>query len=371
VLRLVTELDGEIIERIDPHVGLLHRGTEKLIEYKTYTAGAALFRPARLLLAARRWSTAIVLAIEKLLDLEVPVTARNICALFFAELTRICNHMLNLGVARHGRRRDDAEPVDVRAARGLPQLLRAHASGARMHSAITPPRRRASGCAAQAALPISVDWLRHAPAAAVRRCDEPWYRQPHLQAAQCRHRDRSASDDALAWGFLRPDDPRPPAFAWDLRKSQPYDAYATAWISTFPVGTRGDCYDRFMVRVAGSLPVRAHHEAVPERDADRTDRVSLDRKVVPPKRAEMKQSMEALIHHFKLYTEGFHVPAGEVYVATESPKGEFGVYHGQRRHQQAVPLQDPPDRVQPSCRRWTSCRKRPHARGHDRDHRRH
>ena len=318
VLRLVMELDGEIVERVDPHVGLLHRGTEKLIEYKTYTQALPYFDRLDYcspLCMEHSW----VLAVEKLLDLEVPERAQYL-RVFFAELTRISNHMLNLG----------SHVMDVGAM--TPNLWMfeiredcmnffERVSGARMHSNYFRP----GGVHQDAPLKLLADigdWLdtrlpRLFEDAISLVADNRIFKQRNVDIAVV------SRDDAIKWGFSGPMI-RGSGIAWDLRKSHPYDVYAKVDFEV-PVGTRGDCYDRFMVRVE---EVRQSARIMKQclRDMPEGPIASLDRKVVPPKRGEMKQSMEALIHHFKLYTEGFHVPAGDVYVATESPKGEFGVY---------------------------------------------
>lgn len=318
VLRLVTELDGEIIERLDPHVGLLHRGTEKLIEYKTYTQ--ALPYMDRLdYCSPLAQEHSFVLAVEKLLDLEVPVRAQYL-RVFFAELTRICNHMLNLG----------AHVMDVGAM--TPNLwmfeLREDClnffermSGARMHHNYLRP----GGVHQDVPLKLLTDigdWLdnrlpRMFGDAVSLVAENRIFKQRNVDIAIV------SREDAIKWGFSGPMI-RGAGLPWDLRKSQPYDVYDRMDFE-IPVGTKGDCYDRFMVRVEEVYQsARIMRQCLNEMPTGPI--ASLDRKVVPPKRAEMKQSMEALIHHFKLYTEGFHVPAGEVYVATESPKGEFGIY---------------------------------------------
>ncbi|PXW75907.1 NADH dehydrogenase subunit D [Blastomonas natatoria] len=317
VLRMVMELDGEIVERIDPHVGLLHRGTEKLIEYKTYLQALPYFdRLDYCSPLAMEYS--YVLAIEKLLDLEVPLRAQYLRVLF-AELTRICNHMLNLG----------AHVMDVGAMTPNLWLFEIRedclnfferASGARMHSAWFRP----GGVHQDVPLKLLTDladWLDTFPKlfedSMSLVVDNRIFKQRNVDIAVV------SKDDAVRWGFSGPMI-RGSGIPWDLRKSQPYDVYDRMEFDV-PVGTRGDCYDRFMVRVEevrqSARIMRQCLNEMPEGPI-----ASSDRKVVPPKRGEMKQSMEALIHHFKLYTEGFHVPAGEVYVATESPKGEFGVY---------------------------------------------
>lgn len=318
VLRMVMELDGEIIERVDPHVGLLHRGTEKLIEYKTYLQALPYFDRLDYC-SPLGMEHSYVLAIEKLLDLEVPARAQYLRTMF-AELTRICNHMLNIG----------SHVMDVGAM--TPNLwvfeLREdclnffeRASGARMHSAYFRPGGVHQDVPERLLYDIG-EWVeKRLPKlfgdAMSLVIDNRIFKQRNVDIATV------SKEDALAWGFSGPMI-RGSGIAWDLRKSQPYDAYASMEFD-IPVGTRGDCYDRFMVRVQEVYQsARIIKQCLSDMPSGPI--ASLDRKVVPPKRGEMKQSMESLIHHFKLYTEGFHVPAGEVYVATESPKGEFGVY---------------------------------------------
>jgi NADH-quinone oxidoreductase subunit D len=318
VLRLVTELDGEIIERVDPHVGLLHRGTEKLIEYKTYTQALPYFDRLDYC-SPLGMEYSFVLAVEKLLDLEVPLRGQYL-RVFFAELTRICNHMLNLG----------SHVMDVGAM--TPNLwmfeLREdclnffeRASGARMHSNYY----RVGGVRQDVPLKLLTDiaeWLdtrlpRLFGDAISLVAENRIFKQRNVDIAIV------SREDAVAWGFSGPMI-RGAGIPWDIRRSQPYDVYDRVEFD-IPVGTRGDCYDRFMVRVEevyqSARIMKQCLQQMPEGPV-----LTLDRKVAPPRRGEMKQSMEALIHHFKLFTEGYHVPAGDVYVATESPKGEFGVY---------------------------------------------
>jgi NADH-quinone oxidoreductase subunit D len=318
VLRLVMELDGEIIERLDPHIGLLHRGTEKLIEHKTYLQALPYFDRLDYC-SPLAMEHSYVLAIEKLLDLEVPLRGQYL-RVFFAELTRICNHMLNLG----------SHVMDVGAMTPNLWLFEIRedclnfferASGARMHAAWFRP----GGVHQDVPLKLLTDigdWLdKRMPKlfedAISLVADNRIFKQRNVDIAIV------SKEDAIKWGFSGPMI-RGSGIAWDIRKSQPYDVYA-AMDFDIPVGTRGDCYDRFMVRVEEvRQSMRIMKQCLLEMPEGPV--CSDDRKVSPPKRAEMKQSMEALIHHFKLYTEGFHVPEGQVYVATESPKGEFGVY---------------------------------------------
>ncbi|WP_298287119.1 NADH-quinone oxidoreductase subunit D [Novosphingobium sp.] len=318
VLRMVMELDGEIIERIDPHVGLLHRGTEKLIEHKTYLQALPYFD--RLVYCPPlAMEHSYVLAVEKLLNIEVPLRAQYLRVLF-AELTRICNHMLNLGshVMDVGAMTPNLWMFEVRE--DCPNFFE-RASGARMHAAWFRPGGVHQDVPLKLLTDIA-DWIdtRLHPLfndAMSLVVDNRIFKQRNVDIGLV------SKEDALRWGFSGPMI-RGSGIAWDLRKSQPYDVYDRMDFAV-PVGTSGDCYDRFMVRVE---EVRQSARIIQQCIAQMPEGpiASTDRKVVPPKRAEMKQSMEALIHHFKLYTEGFHVPAGEVYVATESPKGEFGVY---------------------------------------------
>ncbi|MES2988342.1 MAG: NADH-quinone oxidoreductase subunit D [Pseudomonadota bacterium] len=318
VLRLVLELDGEIVERVDPHIGLLHRGTEKLIEYKTYTQALPYFdRFDYCSPLAQEHS--YVLAVEKLLDLEVPLRGQYL-RVFFAELTRICNHMLNLGshVMDVGAMTPNLWMFEIRE-----DCLNffERASGARMHANYF----RVGGVRQDVPLKLLTDigeWLdtrlpRLFEDAISLVAENRIFKQRNVDIAVV------SRDDAIKWGFSGPMI-RAAGIPWDLRKSQPYDVYDRMDFE-IPVGTRGDCYDRFMVRVEevrqSARIMKQCLNEMPEGPV-----LTLDRKVAPPKRGEMKQSMEALIHHFKLFTEGYHVPAGEVYVATESPKGEFGVY---------------------------------------------
>ena len=318
VLRLVLELDGEIVERVDPHIGFLHRGTEKFIETKPYLQTIPYFDRLDYCSPMCMEHT-YVLAIEKLLDLEVPVRAQYL-RVFFAELTRIMNHLLNLG----------SHIMDVGAM--TPNLwlfeLREdtmnfyeRASGSRLHDNFFRPGGVRQDVPLKLLTDIA-DWLdtrlpRLFEDAISLVADNRVFKQRNVDIGVV------TKDDAVRWGFSGPV-LRGSGIAWDLRRAQPYDVYAQMMFDV-PVGTNGDCYDRFMVRVEEvRQSARIMKQCLSEMPAGPTS--SSDRKVTPPKRAEMKSSMEALIHHFKLYTEGFHVPSGDVYVATESPKGEFGVY---------------------------------------------
>ncbi|WP_454887067.1 NADH-quinone oxidoreductase subunit D [Sphingomonas oryzagri] len=318
VLRLVLELDGELVERVDPHVGLLHRGTEKLMEARPYLQNVPYFDRFDYCSPLCQ-EHSFVLAIEKLMGLEVPERGQYLRVLF-AELTRISNHLLALG----------SHIMDVGALTPNLWLFEARedtygfferASGARMHMNWLRP----GGVHQDVPLKLLTDigdWLdtrllRLLNDAVSLVADNRIFKQRNVDIGTV------GRDDAIAWGFSGPLI-RASGVPWDLRRAQPYDVYDRMEFEV-PVGTRGDCYDRFMVRVEeirqSARIIKQCLNQMPEGPV-----ASTDRKVVPPRRGEMKRSMEALIHHFKLYTEGFHVPAGEVYVATESPKGEFGVY---------------------------------------------
>jgi NADH-quinone oxidoreductase subunit D len=317
VLRLVMELDGEIIERCDPHIGLLHRGTEKLIEYKTYLQ--ALPYMDRLdYVSPMCMEHSYVLAIEKLAGIEVPLRAKYIRTVF-AEITRILNHILN--VTTHAMDVGAMTPI-LWMFEEREKLLGFYerVSGARFHAAYFRPG------GVHQDLPDGLlgdikDWcdgyLRVLDEVQGLVADNRIFKQRNVDIGVI------SKDDAISWGFTGPCI-RASGVAWDLRKSQPYDAYDRMDFDVI-VSDDGDCYARFMVRMDEMRQsLRIIRQCLAEMPAGR--HATLDRKVSPPSRGEMKRSMEALIHHFKLYTEGLHVPAGEVYVATESPKGEFGIF---------------------------------------------
>jgi NADH-quinone oxidoreductase subunit D len=317
VLRMVMELDGEIIERCDPHIGLLHRGTEKLIEYKTYLQ--ALPYMDRLdYVSPMCMEHSYVLVIEKLAGIEVPLRAKYLRTMF-AEITRILNHILNT----------TTHAMDVGAMTPILWLFEEReklmqfyerVSGARFHAAWFRPGGVHQDLPDGLVQDIA-DW-----------CDGFGKVLDEMQGLVADNRifkQRNvdigiiSKDDAIAWGFTGPCI-RASGVAWDLRKSQPYDAYHLVDFDV-PVSTDGDCYARFMVRMQEMREsVKIIRQCL--RDLPAGQHITSNRKVAPPSRGEMKRSMEALIHHFKLYTEGLHVPAGDAYVATESPKGEFGIY---------------------------------------------
>jgi NADH-quinone oxidoreductase subunit D len=317
VLRMVMEMDGEVVRRVDPHIGLLHRGTEKLIEYKTYMQAIPYFDRLDYV-SPMCQEHAFVLGVEKLLGLEVPLRGQYIRVLF-DEITRILNHLLNI----------PAYAMDVGAVtpflwvfeqRELLMEFYERVSGARLHAAYYRPG------GVHQDLPAGLlediwDWSEQFPGIVDNMetllTDNRIFKQRLVDVCPV------SAEDAIAWGFTGPV-LRASGVPWDLRKAQPYMVYDRMDFD-IPVGKNGDCYDRYLVRVAEmreSLKiVRQCIKEMPGGPASSTDH-----KVTPPKRGEMKQSMESLIHHFKLYTEGFHVPAGETYTAVEAPKGEFGVY---------------------------------------------
>ena len=317
VLRLIMELDGEIVERVDPHIGLLHRGTEKLIEYKTYAQALPYFDRLDYC-SPMSMEHSFVLAAEKLMGLEVPIRAQYIRVLM-AELTRIKNHMLNLGshIMDVGAMTPNLWLFELRE--DLMQIYE-QVSGARMHANYfrvggvhqdIPPAVLANiGDFLDNRMKLFEDAISLV-------ADNRIFKQRNVDIGVV------SRNDAIAWGVSGPMI-RASGIPWDIRRSQPYEVYDRMEFDV-PVGTNGDCYDRFMVRVEEVRQSwRIARQCLKEIPPGPIG--TLDRKVFPPSRGEMKQSMEALIHHFKLYTEGYHVPAGEVYVATESPKGEFGVY---------------------------------------------
>jgi len=320
VLRLVLELDGEVIERVDPHIGLLHRGTEKLIEYKTYLQ--ALPYMDRLdYCSPMSMEHSYVLAIEKLLDLEVPVRARWLRVLW-AEIMRVSNHILN--TTTHAMDVGAMTPILwLFAERERIYDFSERVSGARMHAAWFRPGGVHQDMPDGLAEDIRA-WAEGFP----KVLDDMQALVAGNRIFKQRNVDIGviSAKDALAWGFTGPCI-RASGLAWDLRKAQPYETYGEIEFDV-PVGKNGDCYDRFMVRMEEMRQsIRIIGQCLDRLEGLKGEPVaSGDTRVVPPRRGEMKRSMEALINHFKLYTEGFHVPEGEVYVATESPKGEFGIY---------------------------------------------
>ncbi|NWG72079.1 MAG: NADH-quinone oxidoreductase subunit D [Parvularculaceae bacterium] len=320
VLRLVLELDGEVVERVDPHIGLLHRGTEKLIEHKTYLQAIPYFDRLDYV-APMNQEHAFCLAAEKLLGLTVPVRAQHIRVLW-CEIGRILNHLLNV----------TTQAMDVGALtpplwgfeeREKLMVFYERVSGSRMHAAYF----RVGGVHQDMpdALIDDIDnWCDQFP----KTLDDLETLVTENRIFKQRNVDIGVVDagECFRWGFsgvmLRGS-----GVAWDLRRAQPYETYAE-YEFEIPIGKNGDCWDRYLCRMEEMRQsVSIMKQAIAKlRAIGKAPVMTADGKVAPPRRAEMKGSMEALIHHFKLYTEGFHVPAGEVYAAVEAPKGEFGVY---------------------------------------------
>jgi NADH-quinone oxidoreductase subunit D len=317
VLRLVMELDGEVIERCDPHIGLLHRGTEKLIEYKTYQQALPYFDRLDYV-SPMAMEHAYVLAIEKLLGLEVPARGQAVRVLF-SEITRLLNHLLN--VTMHAMDVGAVTPA-LWGYEEREKLMEFYegVSGARLHANYF----RVGGVHQD--MPAGmVDDIGDYLDKLLAYVDDMETLLTENRIFKQRNVDISviSQEEAMDWGFSGVM-MRCTGLPWDLRKSQPYDGYEK-YDFDIPVGKNGDCYDRYLCRVEemrqSVIIIRQVLATMPDGPV-----ISADHKVSPPARAEMKQSMEALINHFKLYTEGFKVPAGETYTAIEAPKGEFGVY---------------------------------------------
>jgi NADH-quinone oxidoreductase subunit D len=319
VLRMILELDGELVERVDPHIGLLHRGTEKLIEARPYAQNTAYFDRLDYV-APMNQEHAFVLAIERLMGLEVPMRGQLIRVLY-CEIGRILNHLLNV----------TTQAMDVGAltpplwgfeARERLMVFYERASGARMHANFF----RVGGVR-QDLPPALIDdieaWAKDFPRVLGDieglLNDSRIFKQRNVDIGVV------SKEQAFAWGFtgvmLRGS-----GVAWDLRRNQPYECYDELEFE-IPLGVNGDCYDRYLCRMEEmrqSLKIML--QCIERLRKTPGPVLSPDHKVSPPRRGEMKRSMEALIHHFKLFTEGFHVPEGEVYAFVEAPKGEFGVY---------------------------------------------
>ncbi len=321
VLRLVLELDGEVVERVDPHIGLLHRGTEKLIEAKTFLQALPYFDRLDYV-APMNQEHAYCLAIEKLLGINVPKRGQLIRVLY-SEIGRILSHLLNV----------TTQAMDVGALtpplwgfeeREKLMMFYERASGSRMHAAYFRPGGVHQDLPDQLVRDIGA-WCD--PFLQV--CDDLEGLLTDNRIFKQRNVDIGVVDLDTCWawgcsGVMV----RGSGAAWDLRRAQPYECYSELEFD-IPIGKNGDCYDRYCIRMEEMRQsVRIMKQCVAKllSDEGRGPISSHDGKVVPPKRGEMKRSMEALIHHFKLHTEGFHVPAGEVYAAVEAPKGEFGVY---------------------------------------------
>jgi NADH-quinone oxidoreductase subunit D len=318
VLRLVLELDGEIVERCDPHIGLLHRGTEKLMESRTYLQNLPYFDRLDYV-APMNQEHAWCLAIERLTGTVVPRRA-SLIRVLFCEIGRVLNHILNV----------TTQALDVGALtpplwgfeeREKLMVFYERASGARLHAAYFRPGGVHQDLTQQLIDDID-QWAVEFP----RVLDDIDGLLTENRIFKQRNADIGVvtEEDIQKWGFSGVM-VRGSGLAWDLRRAQPYECY-NEFDFKIPVGINGDCYDRYLCRMAEMRESTSIiRQAIAKLRVEPGDILSRG-KVTPPSRAEMKTSMEALIHHFKLYTEGFHVPAGEIYAAVEAPKGEFGVY---------------------------------------------
>jgi len=319
VLRLVLELDGEIVTRVDPHIGLLHRGTEKLIEHKTYMQAVPYFDRLDYV-APMNQEHAFALATEKLLGVEIPKRAQLIRVLF-CEIGRLLSHLLNV----------TTQALDVGALtpplwgfeeREKLMMFYERACGARLHANYFRP-----GGVHQDLPADLIDDIEAFCDPFLKVVDDLDNLITENRIFKQRNVDIGvvSLDECWAWGFSGVM-VRGSGAAWDLRRSQPYECY-DEFDFQIPIGKNGDCYDRYLLRMEEMRQsVSIMRQAIVKLRKTGGPVHTLDGKVAPPKRAEMKRSMEALIHHFKLYTEGYHVPEGEVYCAVEAPKGEFGVY---------------------------------------------
>lgn len=319
VLRLVLELDGEVVERADPHIGLLHRGTEKLFEYKTYNQNIPYFdRFDYVSMMANEHAYA--LGVERLLGIEAPERAQYI-RVMYAELTRILNHCLWLGAAA----------LDIGAMTVFLYCFRERedifdfyeeVSGARMHAAYFRP-----GGVAKDLPEGLLEKIQAFTDTFIGYVDEYETLLTENRIWKQRNVDIGVVDKqaALDWGFTGPMI-RGSGIAWDLRKTQPYDVYDKMDFD-IPIGATGDCYDRYLVRVEEMRQSNSIIKQCIEWLSKNEGPIKVeDYKLTSPPRATIKDDMESLIHHFKFFSEGYHVPEGEVYAAVEHPKGEFGVY---------------------------------------------
>ncbi len=317
VLRLVLEMDGEVIVKADPHIGLLHRGTEKLIEHKTYLQAVPYFDRLDYV-SPMCQEHAFALTVEKLLECKIPKRAQYIRVLF-SEITRILNHIMAI----------TTQALDVGAMTPLlwmfeerekMMLFYEKVSGSRMHAAYIRPGGVHQDLPKDLLTEI-FDFIEDFPA----KIDDMESLLTNNRIFKQRLVDVGivSKKQALSWGFSGPMI-RGSGIAWDLRKNQPYEIYDELDFD-IPVGKNGDSYDRYLIRVEEMRQsvkiIRQCIDNMPEGPV-----VTDDPRIKPPKRSEMKNSMESLINHFKLYTEGYKVPAGEVYGCVEAPKGEFGVY---------------------------------------------
>jgi NADH-quinone oxidoreductase subunit D len=318
VLRLVLELDGEIVERCDPHIGLLHRGTEKLMESRTYLQNLPYFDRLDYV-APMNQEHAWCLAIERLTGTVIPRRA-SLIRVLFCEIGRVLNHILNT----------TTQAMDVGALtpplwgfeeREKLMVFYERASGARLHAAYFRP-----GGVHQDLTPKLIDDIDQWADEFQRVLDDLHGLLTENRIFKQRNVNIGIinEQDVQDWGFSGVM-ARGSGLAWDLRRAQPYECY-DEFDFKIPVGKNGDCYDRYLCRMAEmEESTKIIKQCVAKLRVEQGDILARG-KITPPSRGDMKTSMEALIHHFKLYTEGFHVPAGEVYVAVEAPKGEFGVY---------------------------------------------
>ena len=317
VLRLVLEMDGEVVDRADPHIGLLHRGTEKLIEHKTYLQAVPYFDRLDYV-APMNQEHAFALVVERLLGIEAPPRAQYIRVLY-SEIGRITNHLLNISTMI----------LDIGAftpffwafeEREVLMEFYERASGARMHAAYIRPGGVTSDLPPDLLRDIGL-WNQKFPK--IIDDIENLITENRIFKQRTVNIGATSPAEALDWGFTGPM-LRASGVTWDLRRNQPYEVYDELEFSV-PVGTSGDCYERYLVRMEEMRESVKIIDQCLTRMPEGPVKV-VDNKISPPTRSEMKNSMEALIHHFKLYTEGYHVPAGEAYAAVEAPKGEFGVY---------------------------------------------
>ena len=317
VLRLILELDGEVVEKIDPHIGLLHRGTEKLIEHKTYTQAIPYFDRLDYV-APMNQEHAFALAIEKLLNIEVPIRGQYIRVLF-CEIGRILSHLLNI----------TTQALDVGALtpslwgfeeRETLMTFYERASGSRLHANYFRP----GGVHKDLPRGLSDDILifcekfpKIIEDLETLLTDNRIFKQRNVDIGIVTKQE--ALEHSFSGVMLRGS-----GIAWDLRKSQPYESY-NDFNFKIPVGKNGDCYDRYLCRMEEMREsIKIMKDCIKKMPKGPVK--SIDGKITPPKKEDLKNSMESLIHHFKLFSEGFRVPEGEIYTAVEAPKGEFGVY---------------------------------------------
>ena len=318
VLRLVLELDGEIVERCDPHIGLLHRGTEKLMESRTYLQNLPYFDRLDYV-APMNQEHAWCLAIERSTDTDVPRRA-SLIRVLFSEIGRVLNHLLNV----------TTQAMDVGALtpplwgfeeREKLMIFYERACGARLHAAYFRPGGVHQDLTEDLLKDIdswAIDFPKVIDDIDALLTENRIFKQRNVDIGVV------TEDDIQKYGFSGVM-VRGSGLAWDLRRAQPYECY-DEFEFDIPIGHNGDCYDRYLVRMEEMRQSVSIIRQAIERLNVENGPVLAQGKLCPPRRGEMKKSMEALIHHFKLYTEGFHVPKGEVYAFVEAPKGEFGVY---------------------------------------------